>query len=63
MDLCFKFANKEYVLPFTQPKGGRWYSLSMDVMVKDNCLWVENVWSKERESGQKIDVGRLECQD
>jgi hypothetical protein len=65
MDLTFKFkkedgGEKEYCLPFVKQKGGRWYSLCMDIMLRDDCLYVENVQSKERASEQKIEVGRLE---
>jgi hypothetical protein len=66
MDLTFKFkkedgGEKEYCLPFVKPKGGRWYTLSMDIMLRDDCLRVDNVRSSERESGQQIEVGKLEA--
>jgi hypothetical protein len=65
MDLTFKFkkedgGEKEYCLPFVKPKGGRWYHTEFDIMLRDDCLYVENVQSKERASEQKIEVGKLE---
>jgi len=61
MNLIFQFDEKEYVLPFTRPKGGKWYSLSMDVMIRDGCLYVQNVQSVARNGKDDvIPVGKLE---
>lgn len=61
MEITFKYDEKEYGLFFTKPKSNKWYTLSMDIMIKDDCLYVENVQSGARNGKDDvIPVGKLE---